>query len=107
MPNGPLLPSFSSQIAISVEKEVIIFLLMDGASMARRDVAAGVKHPAFNRLDHMMGVVVRAGAIIYACELCAKFRGISAATLVEGVKLTGAATYLQLLNDSSSAIIIF
>lgn len=88
-------------------KEVIIFLLMDGVSMARRGVASGVKHPTFNRLDHMTGEVVRAGAIIYACELCAKFRGIPAATLVEGVILTGAATYLQLLSDPSSAIIIF
>lgn len=57
---------------------------MDGGSMTRRGVAAGVKHPDFDRLDHLVGEGVRAGTIIFACELCANFRGITSATLVEG-----------------------
>lgn len=96
-----------SKVAQSMGKKVTIFLLMDGVSLARKGNAAAVKHPDFDRLDHLMDEVVRAGATIYACELSAKFRGITAASLADGVKLAGAATYLQLLSDPTYAIVNF
>lgn len=96
-----------SRVALSMGKKVTIFMLMDGASIGRKGTAAGVKHPAFERLDKMMDEVIKAGAKVYVCELSAQFRGIKAADLVEGVKLAGAATYLELLSDPSYTIANF
>ena len=96
-----------SKVALSMGKKVTIFLLMDGASIARKGTAAGVKHPAFERLDKMMDEVVKAGAKIYVCELSAQFRGIKSSDLAEGAKLAGAATYLELLSDPSYIIANF
>lgn len=67
-----------SQVALSMGKEVTIFLLMDGAGIGKKGNAKGVKHPEFERLDHLMEDVIKAGATVYVCELSAKFRGIGA-----------------------------
>ncbi|WP_424359893.1 DsrE family protein [Methanocella sp. MCL-LM] len=96
-----------SRVALSMGKKVTIFMLMDGASIGRKGTAAGVKHPAFERLDKMMEEVIKAGAKVYVCELSAQFRGIKQKDLVEGVKLAGAATYLELLSDPSYTIANF
>ena len=96
-----------SQVALSMGKKVTIFMLMDGVSIARKGTAAGVKHPAFDRLDKVMAEVVKAGAKIYVCELSAQFRGIKPADLAEGAKMAGAATYLELLSDPSYTIANF
>jgi len=96
-----------SKVALAMGKKVTIFLLMDGVGIARNGNAKGVKHPAFPPLDQLMDEVMRAGATIYACELSASFRKIGQADLVPGVKLAGAATYLQLLSDPANAIVNF
>lgn len=96
-----------SKAALSMGKKVTIFTLMDGVSIARKGNAAGVKHPDFDRLDRLMEEVLKAGARLYVCELSAKFRGIKKGDLVEGAKLAGAATYIELLSDPSFAIVNF
>lgn len=96
-----------SKVALSMGKKVTIFMLMDGVSIARKGTAAGVKHPAFDRLDKLMDEAVKAGAKIYVCELSAQFRGIKASDLAEGAKLAGAATYLELLSDPTYTIANF
>jgi len=96
-----------SKAALSMGKEVTIFLLMDGVSIARKGNAAKVKHPAFDRLDKLMEPIIEAGAKIYVCELSAEFRGIKQEDLVEGTKLAGAATYITLLSDPSFAVVNF
>jgi predicted peroxiredoxin/TusA-related sulfurtransferase len=96
-----------SKAALSMGKKVTIFTLMDGVSIARKGNAAGVKHPAFDRLDRLMDDVIKAGAKLYVCELSANFRGIRKEDLVDGAKLAGAATYIELLSDPSFAIVNF
>jgi hypothetical protein len=96
-----------SKVALSMGKEVTIFLLMDGVGIARKGNAATVKHPAFPVLSQLMDEVIKAGATVYACELSASFRGIKEADLVPGVKLAGAATFIQLLSDPGNAVVNF
>ncbi|WFN35617.1 DsrE family protein [Methanogenium sp. S4BF] len=96
-----------SQVALSMGKKVTIFLLMDGAGIGKKGNAAGVKHPAFERLDLLMDEVIKAGATVYVCELSAKFRGIGPESLVDGVRLAGAATYLELLSNPANAVVNF
>ena len=66
-----------------------------------------MKHPAFPVLSQLMDEVMKAGATIYACELSASFRGIKEADLVPGVKLAGAATFIQVLSDPGNAVVNF
>lgn len=96
-----------SKAALSMGKEVTIFLLMDGASIARKGNAETVKHPAFDRLDKLMAEVIEKGATVYVCELSAEFRGIKSENLVEGTKIAGAATYITLLSDPTYAVVNF
>lgn len=96
-----------AKAALSMGKKVSIFLLMDGVSIAPKGNAATVKHPAFDRLDHLMREAVDAGAMIYVCELSANFRGIKAENLEPGCKLAGAATYVTLLSDPTYAVVNF
>lgn len=96
-----------SKVAVSMGKNVTIFLLMDGVSLAGKGNAARVKHPDFPYLNQVMDEVIKAGVTIYACELSAKFRGLSEENLVPGVKLAGAATYIKLLSDPSYAVVNF
>lgn len=93
--------------SLAMGKKVTIFMLMDGVSIARKGNAAKVKHPAFDRLDRLMGEVIKAGATVYVCELSATFRNMKQADLVEGAKLAGAATYVTLLSDPSYAVVNF
>lgn len=96
-----------SKAALSMGKQVTIFMLMDGVSIARKGNAATVKHPAFERLDKLMTEVIKSGAQVYVCELSATFRGMKQGDLVDGTKLAGAATYITLLSDPSFAIVNF
>jgi len=96
-----------SKVAVSMGKKVTIFLLMDGVSLAAKGNAARIKHPDFPHLSQLMDEVIKAGVTIYACELSVKFRGIAEESLVPGVKLAGAATYIQLLSDPSYAVVNF
>lgn len=96
-----------SKAAMSMGKEVTIFLLMDGASIARKGNAETVKHPAFDRMDKLMAEVIEKGATVYVCELSAEFRGIKSEDLVEGTKIAGAATYITLLSDPTFAVVNF
>ncbi|EKF86295.1 DsrE family protein [Methanobacterium formicicum] len=96
-----------AKAALSMGKKVGIFLLMDGVSIARKGNAATVKHPAFDRLDHLMTEAIDAGATIYVCELSANFRGIKQKDLEKGCKLAGAATYVTLLSDPTYAVVNF
>lgn len=96
-----------AKAALSMGKKVDIFLLMDGVSIARKGNAATVKHPAFDRLDHLMAEAVDGGATIYVCELSANFRGIKQKDLEKGCKLAGAATYVTLLSDPTYAVVNF
>ncbi|WP_414469728.1 DsrE family protein [Methanobacterium sp. ACI-7] len=96
-----------SKAAMSMRKEVTIFLLMDGASIARKGNAGTVKHPAFDRLDKLMTEVIEEGAKVYVCELSAEFRGIKPENLVEGTKIAGAATYITFLSDPTYAVVNF
>jgi len=96
-----------SKASLSMGKQVTIFMLMDGVSIARKGNAEKVKHPAFERLDKLMAEVIKSGARVYVCELSATFRGMKQADLVDGAKLAGAATYITLLSDPSYAIVNF
>lgn len=96
-----------SKAALSMGKDVTVFMLMDGVSIARDGNAKTVKHPAFDRLDVLMKEVIDAGAKVYVCELSAEFRGMKQADLVDGAKLAGAATYITLLSDPSYAVVNF
>ncbi|MGB9937803.1 MAG: DsrE family protein [Methanobacterium sp.] len=96
-----------SKAAMSMGKEVTIFLLMDGASIARKGNAETVKHPAFPRLDKLMVEIIEKGATVYVCELSAEFRGIKPENLAEGTKIAGAATYITLLSDPTYAVVNF
>jgi len=96
-----------SKVAQSMGRKVTIFFLMDGVSIARSGAAATVKHPDFDRLDRLMDEVVKAGAAVYACELSAKFRGITPEMLADGVKMAGAATFLSLLSDPGFSVMNF
>lgn len=96
-----------SKAALSMGKEVTIFLLMDGASIARKGNAETVKHPAFDRLDILMAEVIEKGVKVYVCELSAEFRGIKPENLVKGTKIAGAATYITLLSDPTYAVVNF
>jgi len=96
-----------SKAALSMGKEVTIFLLMDGVSIAKKGNAEKVKHPAFDRLDKLMAEIIEAGAKIFVCELSAEFRGMEQKDLVNGTSLAGAATYVTLLSDPTYAVVNF
>lgn len=96
-----------SKAALSMGKEVTVFLLMDGVSIARKGNAEKVKHPSFDRLDRLMTEVIEKGAKVYVCELSAEFRGIKQEDLVNGTSLAGAATYITLLSDPTYAVVNF
>ena len=96
-----------SKAALSMGKEVTIFLLMDGVSIVKKGNAEKVKHPAFDRLDKLMTEVIEKGAKVYVCELSAEFRGMKQEDLVNGTSLAGAATYITLLSDPKYAVVNF
>jgi len=96
-----------SKAARSMGKEVTIFLLMDGVSLARKGGASNVKHPAFPHLHELMREVIDMGVQIYVCEMSAQFRGIDDSALEDGCKIAGAATFITLLSDPGYAVVNF
>lgn len=96
-----------SKAALSMGKDVTVFLLMDGVSLARRGAAAKVKHPAFPALNELMEEVIEMGAKVYVCEMSAQFRGLTEDKITEGCKIAGAATFITLLSDPRYAVVNF
>ena len=76
--------------------EVTMFLVSAGVDWARKGAAdAAQLNPLDPKMSEMIGNVVEAGGQILVCPPCAKVRGYTEDSLIDGAVLAGAPALLE------------
>jgi predicted peroxiredoxin len=91
--------------AVASEMEVTMFLVAAGADWARRGAADAARpNPLDPPVSEMMSTFLGNGGRILVCPPCAKVRGYTADSLVEGALLAGAPVMLEEIAKGAAAI---
>ena len=85
--------------------EVTMFLVSAGVDWARKGAAdAAQLNPLDPKMSEMIGNVVAAGGTILVCPPCAKVRGYTEDSLIDGAVLAGAPALLEKINAGAEAV---
>jgi predicted peroxiredoxin len=90
---------------IASDFEVTVFLAASGVDWVRKG-AAGVAHlnPVDPPLRDLIGNFMGGGGKILVCPPCAKVRGYSEDSLVDGVTVAGAPAMLEVVKQGASTL---
>ena len=85
--------------------DVTMFLVSAGVDWARKGAAdAAQLNPLDPKMSEMIGNVVDAGGRILVCPPCAKVRGYSEDSLIDGAVLAGAPALLEQIVAGAEAV---
>jgi predicted peroxiredoxin len=90
---------------ISSELEVTMFLVSAGVDVVRKgapDLAQ--MNPLDPPLKQLIGDFMSRGGTVWACPPCAKLRGYTEESFIEGVKITGAGPLHALLREGAASL---
>lgn len=91
--------------AAASDMEVTIFLVSAGVDWARRGAAdAAQLNPLDPKMSEMIGNVVEAGGRILVCPPCAKVRGYTEDSLIDGAVLAGAPALLETIMGGAKTV---
>lgn len=83
--------------ALSAGQDATVLLTIEGVCVGTRGYADGLQANGFDPLKELVARYIDNGGRVWVCGACAKPRGISAADLVEGAEIVGAATAVEAL----------
>ena len=85
--------------------EITVFLVSAGVDWARRGAAdAAQLNPLDPKMSEMIANVINAGGRILVCPPCAKVRGYTEDSLIEGAVLAGAPALLETIVNGAEAV---
>lgn len=85
--------------------EITVFLVSAGVDWARRGAAdAAQLNPLDPKMSEMINNVINAGGRILVCPPCAKVRGYTEDTLIDGAILAGAPALLETISNGAEAV---
>jgi predicted peroxiredoxin len=91
--------------AVASGMEVTMFLVSAGVDWARKGAAdAAQLNPLDPKMSDMIGNVVDAGSRILVCPPCAKVRGYTEDSLIDGAVLAGAPALLEQIAAGAEAV---
>ena len=100
-PNRATRAAFLAMVAHKEGKNVTLFLLDDGVSIAKKGMAEHIKAATGDSCDDHLSYLQAHGVPILACTPCAKARHIEAQDLIEGARLGTGVEMIQLASDAS------
>ena len=85
--------------------EITVFLVSAGVDWARRGAAdAAQLNPLDPKMSEMIDNVIDAGGRILVCPPCAKVRGYTEDSLIDGAVLAGAPALLETIVNGAEAV---
>jgi predicted peroxiredoxin len=89
-----------AQVAHQEGHEVNMFLIDDATILARKGITENVIAPSGEELDVAMEYMIQNKVTIYVCTPCAKLRGVTEDSMVEGAQYATAKKLIELAADS-------
>ena len=90
---------------IASGQEVTVFLVSAGADLVRKGAADMVR---MNPLDPSMKELIQSfmdnGGTVWVCPPCAALRGYEEDDFIEGVKITGAGPFHELIKEGAATL---
>ena len=91
--------------AAASDMDVTMFLVAAGVDWVRKGAAAVARlNPLDPTMSDMIGSFLENGGRILVCPPCAKVRGYSEESLIEGVTVAGAPVMLEELNAGAATL---
>jgi len=91
--------------SIASDFEVTVFLAAAGVDWVRKGAAAEARlNPLDPPIKDMIGNVMSNGGKVLVCPPCAKVRGYSEQTLIEGVTVAGAPAMLEVIKQGAATL---
>src|SRR5215510_2535602 len=90
--------------AIASEKEVVVFLNVEGVRLSQTGYADDIHEAGFAPLKELIASFVGAGGRIYVCSPCFKKRGLDENNLISGATIVGGAKLVEFLAQGSPCV---
>lgn len=98
-------PFFFAAVAAAMDRDVTMFFTVDGTLLLKKDVARAI-HPkeGGEPVSHFLDQAREAGVTFLACTASMELHGLAASDLIPEVRMAGAATMLQLAEESVTVL---
>lgn len=95
-------PLVLANSALANDKEVLIWLTMEGVELAKEGVAQTLKPKSFAPVSELLNNYLSNGGRIGICPPCAKTHEVSEENMITGAELMGAVAMLEEANGRQS-----
>jgi uncharacterized protein len=90
--------------ALASEKEVVVFLNIEGTRLSQAGYANDIHEAGFAPLKELMTSFVEAGGQIYVCSPCFKKRGLDENNLIPGARIVGGAMLVEFMGETCPSL---
>jgi uncharacterized protein len=90
--------------ALASEKEVVVFLNIEGTRLSQSGYADDIHEPGFAPLKELITSFVDAGGQIYVCSPCFKKRTLDEDKLIAGARIVGGAMLVEFMGDTCPSL---
>lgn len=90
--------------ALASDKEVVVFLNIEGTRLSQKGYADGIREEGFAPLKELMDNFAAAGGKIYVCSPCFKKRGLDENNLVAGAAVVGGAKLVEFMGEACPSV---
>jgi len=90
--------------AVASDKEVVVFLNIEGTRLSQKGYADGIHEQGFAPLKDLMASFAAAGGKMYVCSPCFKKRGLDENNLVAGAAVVGGAKLVEFMAEACPSI---
>ncbi|WP_028228480.1 DsrE family protein [Paraburkholderia ferrariae] len=90
--------------AVASEKEVVVFLNIEGTRLSQAGYANDIHEAGFAPLKELIASFVEAGGQIYVCSPCFKKRGLDENNLIPGARIVGGAMLVEFMGEACPSL---
>ena len=87
--------------AVASDKDVVVFLSIEGVRLSQPGVADAVHEEGFAPLKELMDNFAAAGGRMFVCSPCFKKRKLDETTLVPGAAIVGGAKLVEFMSGEA------
>jgi uncharacterized protein len=90
--------------AVASEREVVVFLNIEGARLSQSGYADDIHEPGFAPLRELIHSFIDAGGKLYVCSPCFRKRALDEERLIPGARIVGGAMLVEFMSDGCSSL---
>lgn len=90
--------------AVASNREVLVFLSIEGAYLAQQGYADDIHEEGFSPLRDLMTNFINAGGKIFVCSPCFKKRKLDENNLPKGMIIVGGASLVEFMSSGTASV---